>query len=236
MNLQEQIRKVLKEETNQGKYTNALEDLTEVYKNEDCVCDIKISYIPEEFRDLYLINVVIGIKELNSKFKGIQYQVRSYTQQLRKKITDEVLAFIPIPFLVTFSDTPRCKDYKNLKESKIVDKFKNMLGKKPPTKDDKLVNLIAKFIEENYSIDFESDTEGDITFYLTNDTGNWIFPPIMKYFPTKKLLNYNWKFAEDIHDRIGDDRLLQPDSEMVGKIFEKLFNKKVNKVFGYSRL
>ena len=90
MNLQEQIRKVLKEETNQGKYTNALEDLTEVYKNEDCVCDIKISYKPEEFRDLYLINVVIGIKELNSKFKGIHYQVRSYTQQIRKKITDEV--------------------------------------------------------------------------------------------------------------------------------------------------
>ena len=71
---------------------------------------------------------------------------------------------------------------------------------------------------------------------MTNDTGNWIFPPIMKYFPTKKLLNYNWKFAEDIHTWIGDDRLLQPDSKMIGKIFEKLYNKNVNYVFGYSRL
>jgi hypothetical protein len=113
--MRELIKKILNEETNQGKYVSALEDLTEDFKNEDCVCDIKISYIPEEFRDLYLINVVIGIKELNSKFKGIQYQVRSYTQQLRKKITDEVLAFIPIPFLVTFSETSKCN--KDLQES-----------------------------------------------------------------------------------------------------------------------
>ena len=127
-------------------------------------------------------------------------------------------------------------DKSNMNESKIVDKIKSFLGNKPLTKDDKLINAIAEFINENYSIDFESDKEGDITFYLTNDTGNWIFPPIMKYFPTKKLLNYNWKFAEDIHTWIGDDRLLQPDSKMIGKIFEKLYNKNVNYVFGYSRL
>ena len=124
----------------------------------------------------------------------------------------------------------------NINESKISDKIKSLLGNKTLTKDVKLINVIVEFINENYSIDFESDKEGDITFYLTNDTGNWIFPPIMKYFPTKKLLNYNWKFAEDIHTWIGDDRLLQPDSKMIGKIFEKLYNKNVNYVFGYSRL
>lgn len=124
----------------------------------------------------------------------------------------------------------------NMNESKISDKIKSLLGNKTLTKDVKLINVIVEFINENYSIDFESDKEGDITFYLTNDTGNWIFPPIMKYFPTKKLLNYNWKFAEDIHTWIGDDRLLQPDSKMIGKIFEKLYNKNVNYVFGYSRL
>ena len=235
MNLQEQIRKVLKEETNQGKYTNALEDLTEVYKNEDCVCDIKISYKPEEFRDLYLINVVIGIKELNSKFKGIQYQVRSYTQQLRKKITDEVLAFIPIPFLVTFSDTPRCKDYKNLKESKIVDNIKSFFGKKPLTKDDKLIDIIVKFIKEHYSIDFASNDYGDITYYETDYTGVWN-TPIMKYYPKYKRLEYSRFFAEDIYNVIGDDRLLHRDSEMMGKIFEKLYKKKVDKVNGYTRI
>jgi hypothetical protein len=117
LDTEEYEEKLNESEDKGGKFIRLIEDLTEVFKNEDCVCDIKISYKSEEFRDLYLINVVIGIKELNSKFKGIQYQVRSYTQQLRKKITDEVLAFIPIPFLVTFSDTPNCSDYRNLKES-----------------------------------------------------------------------------------------------------------------------
>jgi hypothetical protein len=233
MKLQEQIRKVLKEETNQGKYTNALEDLTEVYKNEDCVCDIKISYIPEEFRDLYLINVVIGIKELNSKFKGIQYQVRSYTQQLRKKITDEVLAFIPIPFLVTFSDTPRCKDYKNLKESKIVDNIKSFFGKKPLTKDDKLLEVIVKFIKDNYDIEErESSLDKKNTTYFLRPGGNVVFLYIKEF----KKLKYDWTFAQDIHSWISDDRLLEPDSELMGKVFEKLYKKKVNTVFGYSRV
>jgi hypothetical protein len=233
MNLQEQIRKVLKEETNQGKYTNALEDLTEVYKNEDCVCDIKISYIPEEFRDLYLINVVIGIKELNSKFKGIQYQVRSYTQQLRKKITDEVLAFIPIPFLVTFSDTPRCKDYKNLKESKIVDNIKSFFGKKSLTKDDKLLEVIVKFIKDNYDIEErESSLDKKNTTYFLRPGGNVVFLYIKEF----KKLKYDWTFAQDIHSWISDDRLLEPDSELMGKVFEKLYKKKVNTVFGYSRV
>ena len=58
----------------------------------------------------------------------------------------------------------------------------------------------------------------------------------MRYFPKYKRLEYNWDFAKDIHSVIGDNRLLHLDSEMMGKIFEKLFNKKVNKVFGYSRL
>jgi hypothetical protein len=234
--MRELIRNILNEETKSGKYIGMIEDLTEDFKNEDCVCDIQVEHKPEEFRDLYLINVVIGIREINSKFKGSNHQLRSYLQQLRRKITNGIFDFLPIPFFVNFSETPNCKDYKNLKESKILDKIKSFLGNKPLTKDDKLINAIAEFINENYPIDFESDKEGDITFYLTNDTGNWIFPPIMKYFPTKKLLNYNWKFAEDIHTWIGDDRLLQPDSKMMGKIFEKLYNKNVNYVFGYSRL
>jgi hypothetical protein len=117
MNLQEQIRKVLKEETNQGKYTNALKDLTEVYKNEDCVCDIKISYKPDE--DTYLINVKVGNKDLDNKFNGTDFRIRNYINQLRRKIKEEVYDYFPISFLVTFSDTPKCSDYRNLKESKI---------------------------------------------------------------------------------------------------------------------
>ena len=115
--MKELIRKILNEETKPGKYISVLEDLTGYFKNEDCVCDIKISYKPEEFRDLYLINVVLGVNEINSKFNGINYQIRDYLQKLRRKITDGVLDFLPVPFLVNFSETPKCKDYKDLQES-----------------------------------------------------------------------------------------------------------------------
>ena len=126
MNLQESIRSILKEETNQGKYISALEDLTEEFKNEDCVCDIKIEYKPEEFRDLYLINVKVGNRELDNKFNGIDYRIRNYLNQLRRKIKEEVYDYLPVAFFVTFSDTPNCSDYRNLQESE--DKKSSLLS------------------------------------------------------------------------------------------------------------
>lgn len=115
--MKELIRKILNEETNKGKYISAIEDLTEEFKNEDCVCDIQVEHKPEEFRDLYLINVVLGIREINSKFKGSNHQLRRYLQQLKRKIADGIFDFLPIPFFVNFSETPNCSDYRNLQES-----------------------------------------------------------------------------------------------------------------------
>jgi hypothetical protein len=231
MNLQEQIRKVLKEETNQGKYTNALEDLTEVYKNEDCVCDIKISYKPDE--DTYLINVKVGNRDLDNKFNGTDFRIRNYINRLRRKIKKEVYDYFPISFFVTFSDTPKCTDYKNLKESKIVDNIKSFFGKKPLTKDDKLLEVIVKFIKDNYDIEErESSLDKKNTTYFLRPGGNVVFLYIKEF----KKLKYDWTFAQDIHSWISDDRLLEPDSELMGKVFEKLYKKKVNTVFGYSRV
>jgi hypothetical protein len=115
MNLQENIRRILKEETKSGKYISALEDLTEYFKNEDCVCDIEIEYRPEEFRDAYLITVVLGNGDLDDKFNGISWRISDYRTKLKRKITKEVLDFLPIPFYVEFEQTPRC--YKDLQES-----------------------------------------------------------------------------------------------------------------------
>ena len=118
MNIQESIRRILREETKPGKYISALEDLTEDFKNEDCVCDIKISHKPEEFRDTYLITVVLGNRDIDDKFGGHNItRERNYKSKLKRKITDEVLEFLPIPFFVEFKQTPKCKDYKNLQES-----------------------------------------------------------------------------------------------------------------------
>ena len=115
MNLQESIRSILKEETNQGKYTSALEDLTEEFKNEDCVCDIKIEYKPDE--EIYLINVILGNLDMDDKFNGVNWRERDYRGKLKMKISKEVFEVLPITFFVEFKQTPRCKDYKNLQES-----------------------------------------------------------------------------------------------------------------------
>jgi hypothetical protein len=113
--LQENIRRILKEETKPGKYISALKDLTEDFKNEDCVCDIKIEYKPEE--EIYLINVILGNLDIDDKFNGVNWRERDYRGKLKTKIRKEVFDYLPIPFFVEFKQTPKCKDYKNLKES-----------------------------------------------------------------------------------------------------------------------
>ena len=63
-------------ENKEGKYISALEDLTEDFKNEDCVCDIKIEYKPEE--EIYLINVILGNLDMDDKFNGVNWRERDY--------------------------------------------------------------------------------------------------------------------------------------------------------------
>jgi len=123
-----------------------------------------------------------------------------------------------------------------LEESGVMDSLKKFFGKKEKTPEDRLVNIIVKFIEEHYSIEFDSNDKDEITYYKTDYTGVWWNTPIMKYYPKYKRLEYSRFFAKDIYNVIGDDRLLHRDSEMMGKIFEKLYKKKVDKVNGYSRL
>ena len=116
MNLQENIKKVLREETKEGKYISALEGLTEDFKNEDCVCDIKIEYKPEE--EIYLINVILGYMDIDDKFDGHNItRERNYKSKLKTKIRKEVFDYLPITFFVEFKQTPRCSDYRNLQES-----------------------------------------------------------------------------------------------------------------------
>ncbi len=122
-----------------------------------------------------------------------------------------------------------------LEENGVMDSLKKFFGKQEKTPEDRLVNIITKFIKEHYPIEYSPNDYGEITYYETDDTGVWK-TPIMKYFPKYKRLEYKWDFATDINKFINDDRLLQPDSEMMGKIFEKLYKNKVNKVNGYSRI
>jgi hypothetical protein len=115
----------------------------------------------------------------------------------------------------------------------IKDMFKGMFGKKELTSEEKLVNMVVKFIKRYSKIE-ERDA-----LAIKGDKVYWLQPSntIVFYYnkPLKKL-EYKWQFAQEIHKFIPDDRLLQLDSELMGKVFEKLYNKKVDKVYGYSEL
>ena len=186
----------------------------------------------------------------NSKAANITSWFAEYvTDEIDQLIGDNVVV---LPYWTFYWD-PRLKNvdiYINTKqsdedgnvmnESKILDKIKSFFGKKPLTKeemrDERLINVVVRFINETYTMEGTRDEWGTVTIYLTDERGNTIYLPMMRYYPDSKRLEYNWDFARDIHDMIGDDRLLHLDSEMMGKIFEKLFDKKVVEVYGYSRL
>ena len=109
--------------------------------------------------------------------------------------------------------------------------FKKIFGKKEVTKEDKMVNLIAKFITDNYNIrEYYNSKESETRTYHTND----IWPPTVFYYDIDKALIYSRKLAWEIHKYIPDDRLIQPDSQLMGKVFEKLYERKVKSTHGYN--
>jgi hypothetical protein len=252
MNLQEHIRRILKEETYElpkrtsleNEITKFVEDELEEYdlpsnfygvavdiidNNEVCTITalFKKSYKMDDSDRLHAIMKKI-IKECEDFFGG--------SMRFKYDGTSTIENYIQIysNYYQSKKRTPRDKG--NVNEMNLRDRFKSMFGKKPLTKDDKLINAIAKFIDESYLLDSDSNDFGEVTFYLVDSRGNRTYPPVMKYFPSHKVLHYSWDFAKDIHNWIGDNRLLQLDSEMIGKIFTKLFNKKIDTVFGYSEL
>ena len=225
-NMNETIKK-------EGSLLSIIKDIVEPFKEKGAVCDIDVNYDQED--DMYTVMINFGIKNLDKIFHSVRELQRNwYVDDIRKEVKNEIIGLMSIKNIYVGSTAIDSCD-ETINESKILDKIKSFLGKKPLSKDDKIINAIVGFIKDNYNIKEFMDTrdnQGDYIYTLI-DEHQWVF----NYFTSAKRLHYSWKFAEDIHNWIGiDERLLQPDSEMMGKIFEKLFNKKVNTVFGYSRL
>ena len=225
-NMNETIKK-------EGSLLSIIKDSVEPFKEKGAVCDIDVNYDQED--DMYTVMINFGIKNLDKIFHSVRELQRNwYVDDIRKEVKNEIIGLMSIKNIYVGSTAIDSCD-ETINESKILDKIKSFLGKKPLSKDDKIINAIVGFIKDNYNIKEFMDTrdnQGDYIYTLI-DEHQWVF----NYFTSAKRLHYSWKFAEDIHNWIGiDERLLQPDSEMMGKIFEKLFNKKVNTVFGYSRL
>jgi hypothetical protein len=103
----------------QPKYLNIIKDLVEPFKDEDCVCDIRVLYNEED--DMYLIDLNMGTEELNEKFFAV-IGMSHYVSKLRRDIKETIKDYLPIDnFYVGSYASPNCK-WKPLNESSIKEK------------------------------------------------------------------------------------------------------------------
>jgi hypothetical protein len=88
------------------KYLSVIKDITEPFKDEDCVCDISVLYNDED--DMYLIDVSVGTEELNDRFFADVGRTH-YVKTLRLRITKAIMDYLPIDnFYVGSYGTPYC--------------------------------------------------------------------------------------------------------------------------------
>ena len=89
----------------QPKYLNIIKNLIEPFKEEDCVCDITISFK----HDSYNIYLVFGSEELNDKFFSF-LQRAEYTRNLRNNVKNTITDYLPINNLYVGSiSKPNCE-------------------------------------------------------------------------------------------------------------------------------
>jgi hypothetical protein len=117
----------------QPKYLDIIKDIVEPFKNEDCVCDIRVLYNEED--DMYLIDVEVGLFELREKFYA-EVGRNHYVKKIRVDIKEAIKGYIPIDnFYVGSYSTPKCGEKrwwdKNINESdnkeqslqKLIDQY-----------------------------------------------------------------------------------------------------------------
>jgi hypothetical protein len=93
-------------EEKQPKYLNIIKDLVEPFKDEDCVCSVKVWYNDED--DMYLIDVEVGTQEMKEKFFA-EVGKTHYVKKLRLKIKETIKDYLPIDnFYVGTYATPKC--------------------------------------------------------------------------------------------------------------------------------
>ena len=99
-------------EEKQPKYLNIIKNLIEPFKEEDCVCDIRVSFE----HDSYNIYLVFGTEELNDKFSSF-LQRAEYTRNLRNNVRNTIKDYLPIDNIYVGSiSKPNC-EWKPMNES-----------------------------------------------------------------------------------------------------------------------
>ena len=116
MNLQESIRRILKEETDSVKnlnesktpdYNELIYSILERFKEEDCICDTRVSFdVEENYYDIYL---VFSQEELHDKFSDVM-GIRNYITEMMNDVKNDLEAFLPIRNIFIGQYTkPNCK-------------------------------------------------------------------------------------------------------------------------------
>jgi hypothetical protein len=96
-------------EEKQPKYLNAIKNLIEPFKKEDCVCNIKVSFDD----DMYDIYLEFGTEELNDKFYSVVGK-NHYVKNLKNNVKNTIINYLSIDNLYVGSyGTPRCGWTKN---------------------------------------------------------------------------------------------------------------------------
>ena len=105
------VKRVIKE-SNTKNYSKSILGVLEGFEN-DYVCGFDVDY--QEDTEIYLIKTIIGNRDLD---KDILTNVgqRNYLNRLKKDITEYLISYLPIKFLVDFKRTANCSDYKKYKQ------------------------------------------------------------------------------------------------------------------------
>jgi hypothetical protein len=112
-------RDINESEEKKPKYLNIIEDLVEPFKDEDGVCDIRVSYDDDD--DMYSVYIVMGTEEMNDKFFYVP-MIQSHISKLRINVRNTIKDYLPIDNLYVGSyGKPNC-NWNFLNESSIKEK------------------------------------------------------------------------------------------------------------------
>jgi hypothetical protein len=118
-------------------------------------------------------------------------------------------------------------------ETSLIQKIKNFFSKDVP--EDKRVDFIVKNIIPRLKLNNtfpHFDSDGNLIFRYKIDE-----ELVMTYDTENNTVEYTESFANRLYRIFPDKRLLDENSKMIGKIFEKTYNVKVKRSFGgYSYL
>lgn len=116
MNLQESIRRVLREETKSGKYITMIKDLTNEFKEKDCLCNIEVSYNGKN--NYYSVFLVFSRKELEDKVTKKMWWT-NYVRKILYEVNTELETYLPIQnIIIDYKTIENCDESLNESENK----------------------------------------------------------------------------------------------------------------------